>query len=151
MPVYHLLAFIELVFLPFFYYKLLSAKPIYLYGLGVLILFNFLHTLLTGDLYKFNQVAWSINALVFIILGFVYYYQLYEQSEPILVEKHPMFFINAGILVYASGSFFTYLLGWEILSKEASGIFHNAWIIQSFSNVAKNIIIAYGLWLSRQM
>lgn len=147
MPAFHLLAGVELVCIFLFYDKILYPPNTRRLWLAILVALNLFYLLLWGDLNSFNSITWSMNTVVFIVLGFAYYYQLYQQNETILIERHPLFFINAAFLIYASGSFFTYLFGWEILSGPMTDFFHNAWAIQSIATLVKNLILVYGLWL----
>ncbi len=147
MPAFHLLAVIELVCIFLFYDQILSPLHSRRHWLVLLLLLNMIYLLLWGNLYVFNPIAWSMNTVVFIFLGFAYYYQLYQKGDGIQIEKDPLFFINASFLIYASGSFFTYLFGKEILGGERTDFFHNAWIIQSIASLVKNLILVYGLWL----
>ena len=147
MHAYHILSIVELVFMYCFYSIVLNKKNFFYVGLLVLLIFNIYNTLKFNKVDEFNNVAWALNASIIIIFGLLYFYELYKKSEYIQIERFPMFYINAGFLIYASGSFFTYLFGWKILSTDAVGLFHNAWLIQSISNIIKNIVIANGVWL----
>jgi len=150
MHAYHLLALVELICLFLLYLRLLQRKENYWYVvLSLLAGFMIVDTLVNQKLNQFNNMAWGMNVSILIFFGLWYYYRLYESAEQIYIEQFPMFFINAGFLIYASGSFFTYLFGWKILSKDAIGLFHNAWLIQSIANLIKNLVIAYGLWRTR--
>jgi len=151
MHAYHFLSIVELISMYSFYVIVLNKKRnLFFFGLFSLLVFNILNTLLYHKFNEFNNLACGLNASIIIIFGLNYYHQIYNRTDNVQIEKDPMFFINAGFLIYASGSFFTYLFGWKILSQEAIGLFHNAWLIQSISNIIKNIVIAYGVWLMRQ-
>jgi len=83
-------------------------------------------------------------------MGLLYLFRLYKNDEDYTpLENRPDFIVTVGWLIYASGSLFTYLMGTEILSGKPEGFFYNAWIFQSVSNLSKNIIVSYGLWLMR--
>jgi hypothetical protein len=98
----------------------------------------------------FNSYAWALNMGVIMVMGIIYLFRLYNnENDRSPLEQRPDFLINAGWLIYASGSLFTYLLGIEILSGKAAGFFHNAWIFTCISNIFKNILITYGLWRAR--
>jgi len=85
----------------------------------------------------FNSIGWTFSVVFLLCLALRYLYKLYDDLENIQLGSHPLFIINTGFLIYFTGSLFTYIFGWEILSKEARGFFHNAWIIQSLSNIGK--------------
>ena len=151
MPLYHVLAILEFIFLFFFYRSIFNfTLPL---ALGVAIVgINIYNSLFIQCYLEFNSIAWSINTIFLMAFGLLYLYQLYRESEsslPILT-RHSLFIINSGFLLYFAGSLFTYLLGANILSKEAIGFFHNGWIIQCFANIIRNTLVGYGLWIARK-
>lgn len=149
MPAFHVLACVEIMML-FSFFSMITYKKISVRWLALLFIINAGNTLFFQSIFTFNSIAWTINMLALIILGLLYLYRLYKTDEDYApLEKRPDFIITAGFLIYASGSLFTYLMGTSILSGEPEGFFHNAWIIQSVSNISKNVIVSYGLWLMR--
>lgn len=147
MPAFHILAFWEIVML-FVYYSKLVFKKVYIAGIAILLLLN-AGSLFFQALDTFNSYAWAINIMILIIMGILYLFKLYNTEDYTPLEMRPDFIINSGWLIYASGSLFAYLMGTEILSGEPEGFFHNAWIFQCVSNLSKNIIVSYGLWLAK--
>ncbi|WP_316802947.1 hypothetical protein [Pedobacter nototheniae] len=149
MPVYHLLAFIEISMVYCFYSYLIHQRINY-WAIVVLFIFNSINSAFIQNIYIFNSVAWTLNMLLLIVMGLLYFYKLYQDDEDYTpLERRPAFIIAAAWLFYASGSLFTYLMGTEILSGKPEGFFNNAWVFQSVSNILKNIIISYGLLLTR--
>jgi hypothetical protein len=149
MPAFHLLAIVEVCFLFTFYNQVSFRSPRYATVLISLILLNLLNSIVIQGPFQFNSYAWSFNTLFLLLCGLLYLYNLYQGIENIKLERNPTFAINAGLMIYFSGSLFTYVLGWDILSGDPKGFFHNAWIIQCISNISKNIIVSYGIWLAR--
>lgn len=150
MPVYHLMALVEICFIYCFYSSLITGK-VNLWCLAVLFSINLANSLFVQQLYIFNSLAWTFNMMIIIGIGLISFYELYRDADdsPPLIGR-PVFVITSGWLIYASGSLFTYLLATEILSGEPIGFFKNAWIFQCISNILKNVIISYGFWLTRR-
>lgn len=148
MPAFHVLACVEIVMISCFYSLILFKKIFPILPL-VLVAFNCANTLFLQDVHIFNSLAWTFNVIIIILLGFTYLFKLYNSENYTPVERNPDFVINAGFLIYASGSLFTYLMGTEILSGQPEGFFYNAWIIQCVSNISKNFIVSIGLWLTK--
>jgi hypothetical protein len=149
MPAFHILACLEISML-FCFYSFLTYQRINFWGVGVLLLINVFNTLYLQPVTAFNSIAWTINMMVLIVMGLAYLFRLYKNEDDYTpLEKRPDFIITTGFLIYASGSLFTYLMGTEILSGKPEGFFNNAWIFQSVSNICKNAIVSYGLWLTR--
>lgn len=146
MPLYHLLAWIEFIFLFFFYRGLMTGLPLAI--LFLVIGFNIYDSLFLEDIHAFNSIGWSVNTFVLMIIGLVCLYQLYRDAED-YSAMHSIFIIHCGLLIYFAGSLFTYLLGWYILSQDAVGFFHNGWLIQCAANILRNFIVSYGIWSAR--
>jgi hypothetical protein len=149
LPLFHLLVVAEVTLLYSFYARIIYSSGPQVWVIAILIILSVLNTVFIEDIYQFNSLAWTISIIFLLSLGLRYLYKLYDDLENIQLNTHPLFIINTGFLIYFAGSLFTYIFASEILAQEAKGFFHNAWIIQGFSNIAKNIIISYGLWLAK--
>lgn len=150
MPAFHLLALVEINLL-YCFYSYLIFKRIYRSGIVALTAIHLANTMLIQSVLTFNSLAWTFNILFLLIMGLFYFFKVYnDESDYRPLVQRPEFVITAGWLIYASGSLFTYLMGTAILSGKPEGFFNNAWIFQCLSNIAKNIIISYGLWLTRK-
>ncbi|MGB3618953.1 MAG: hypothetical protein WBA12_12610 [Catalinimonas sp.] len=147
MSVYHLIGLAELVFFFLYYGQAMARGRAWTRWVFVLALLYISYTWLEVGLERFNALGWAGVSLLVLSLGLYYFYHLYRQDTVVAIDRHPGFFINAGLLIYAAGSFFTYLLGWRILSQPAEGFFHNAWIIQVVATLVRDIAVAYGIWL----
>lgn len=151
MPAYHLLAALEIISV-YCFYNLLVLKKIFYQGVFALFVIQLVNTVFFQDIWAFNSIAWTINMMVIIMMGLIFFYKVYkeEDGERLPLESRPDFIITCGWLMYAAGSLFTYLMGTEILSGNPEGFFKNAWVFQSVSNILKNVIIAYGFLLTRK-
>lgn len=149
MIVFHVLALVEVLVLYCFYSRIIFNKPPNVGVIIGLVLINLTNTLFNEGILDFNSTAWAIDILFLLFLGLRYMYKVYDDLEIIQLSKSPRFIINTGLMIYFSGSLFTYILGSKILSKESPDFYNNAWIIQSMANTCKNIVISYGLWLAR--
>jgi magnesium-transporting ATPase (P-type) len=150
MPAYHLLAAVEVILLYAFYAVITHSNGPRAWVIGTLVVLFILNSFFIEPIDQFNSFAWTFGIIFLLCLGLGYLYKLYDDLENIHLPSHPLFIINTGFLIYFAGSLFTYILGSKILSEEAKGFFHNGWVIQSFSNIVKNTIVGYGLWLARQ-
>ncbi len=148
--VYHFLSVIEISTLFIFYSKILDLKKILSSVCLILILtINFSNTIFFQGIQYFNSNAWAFNTIILLVLNVLYFYELISKVENIILSRTSLFIINAGLLIYFSGSFFTYILAIDILSQEAKGFFHNAWIIRSVADIVKCPILCYGLWMEK--
>ncbi|PKK37413.1 hypothetical protein BWI96_05965 [Siphonobacter sp. SORGH_AS_0500] len=145
-PFYHVLALFEFSCLFLFYAGQLqwSRWQTFLPLVSILLL-DVGFSLFLQNIFTFNSYAWSINTLILLIVSIRYLYYLYEKVEDVPLEEVEGFIINSGFLIYFAGSLFTYLLGFNILSGQATGWFGNGWLFQSVANLIKNLVISYGL------
>jgi hypothetical protein len=150
MPVYHLLAFVEIAAVYSFYCQLIYNK-IFKLGIIALLAFHLADSCFNEKIHTFNSLAWTIDMMVIILLGMLYFFKIYNNDGDLTpLEKRPDFIIMIGWLIYAAGSLFTYLMGTKILSGYAEGFFKNGWFFQTISNITKDIMVAYGFWLTRK-
>ena len=150
MPLYHLLAYMEVISVYIFYQQVADKKPSVFIITGLFLIYAG-NTFLQDIYLQFNSNTWTITVVGILFLGLSFFFRIYKQEENTSLKRMPEFVITCGWLIYASGSLFTYLMGTEILSGKPDGFFKNAWIFQCFSNIIKNIIITYGFYLSRPL
>lgn len=151
MPAYHLLAAVEIVSV-YCFYNLLVLKKVFYQGVVALLAIQVVNSVFFQDIWAFNSIAWTINMMLIIMMGLIFFYKIYKEEDggKLSLESRPDFIITCGWLMYAAGSLFTYLMGTEILSGNPEGFFKNAWVFQSFSNILKNGIISYGFLLTKK-
>jgi hypothetical protein len=150
LPFYHLLSVFEFVFLFLFFSQTLQlqrGKWLLLFGIALL---NIANTMFYQTIYEFNSYSWAGNSMILVSMGLFVLYKIYLNIEDIALNQYPLFIINSGLLIYLSGSLFTYILGSDILSQEAKDFFHNAWIIKSISDIIKSALLTVGLWVAKR-
>ncbi len=150
MQAFHLMACWEIVMFYLFYLYLLRKQQ-FRWGILILIGLCVADTIYLEHIMTFNALAWSMDMIMIISMGMLYFFRLYQKDEtPGPLTKRPDFIIIIGLLIYASGSLFPYLLANKILTGSADGFFKNAWFFQTLSNISKNIIVSYGFLLTRR-
>lgn len=147
---FHFLAIWEVVMV-FCYLDFLCRKKVNVPVVLLLIAVNVLNSAFIEPLSVFNSVAWSFNTFFLLCVGLLYYHKMYKAIDTVSIEINPHFIIVSGFMIYFSGSLFTYVLSWKILSLYPNGFFANAWMIQSCANLSKNFIVSYGLWRSKPL
>jgi len=148
MPAYHLLSFLEIATV-YSFYSMLTLKKINPWVITALFCLYAANSIFIQPVFTFNSLSWTTSMVLIVVIGMVYFYQIYKREEDTTsLGERPDFIITAAWLIYASGSLFTYLMGTDILSGNPDGFFKNAWIFQCISNILKNMIICYGFWLT---
>jgi hypothetical protein len=148
MPAFHVLALLEIMAVYIFYSQVLYQK-VFKWGIVGLVVLHIGNALLFQNIWTFNSLAWTMDMLIVIGIGLLYFFHIYnDENDYTPLLDRPDFIITVGWLLYAAGSLFTYLMGTAILSGYAEGFFKNGWFFQTISNILKDIIISYGFWLT---
>lgn len=150
LPVYHFLALSEFFFLFLFFSQALRWRNWKWLFVSFIVLLNIGNTIFLQPMYEFNSYAWAANSLVLVAMGLFVLYRIYVDIEDVSLNHYPLFIITSAVLIYLAGSLFTYILGSDILSKEAKSVFHNAWIIRSISDITKSTLLVAGLWVLKR-
>lgn len=116
--------------------------------LVLFIIYYVINSIFIEGLNQYNSLAMSIEAIIMIVLCFIYFHKLYTDEVGVFLERIPVFWVVIGILFYFSGALFSFLLSSDILSK-APDRFYNSWIFHNSVNIIKNILFAIGLWKVR--
>lgn len=147
MPLFHLFAVVNLLFLSAFYYRILRGQwrrpglALAIAGIGGLALYGVLRP---GGLGQFPSAVMTAQCGLFIGLALVYFYQLLHQPVATAIEQNPLFWVNAGVLVYFSGNLFLFMLQ-EWLSRNPPVQHVNYWAIHSVANILANLLYTVGL------
>ena len=142
LPLFHVFAVVNLVFLAWFYYRILHSRL--LRGLvllaAVLLLPSMAYWMAQGGArWQFPSQAMTWQSLLFVLLSLSYFYQLLHQSEVIAVERSPLFWVNAGVLVYFSCNLFLFMLQKQLAQ------YAGYWAIHSVVNITANLFYTIGL------
>jgi len=110
---------VEFLFFYFLFYKAIEKKffkkSILL--LSVLyIIYSLLNLVFLQGLYHFNSYSMLLGTVTIIIFVFFYFYDAFENQEPINLIKEPMFWISIGIFLFYLGDF-TFNLMFPYLQK----------------------------------
>jgi hypothetical protein len=150
MLIYHIMAPLEVMLLYSYMASAHRFQPITNGGILIFIVIgNVTNTLFFQPVNEFNSTAWTVNTLLLIGLALYSLFQLFSQVDTLELEKSPAFIVLTALLIYFSGSLFLYIVSSKVLSREAQGFFHNAWLIHSVSDIFKSVLLTYGLWLAR--
>lgn len=146
MPLFRLFDLLQVTIIVLYIYKQTNTKTVlYLGGLsigGLLI-----NNIFLEDIFTFSTNGTLYAASFTILICFHYYYWLYHQEGDFFIERQGSFWIVTGILLYFSGSFFTFLLYANYIQLEIPrGV---NWAFHNVSSVLKNIIFTIGIWVSR--
>lgn len=151
LPLLHIYTPLQFALIAWVYQLYLhKIYPRYLIPIVILIFsaYSLINSLFIQSIFTFNTYARAIENILLIILALSYFYKMLRELKVKYLEKHPMFWINSGVLIYFSGSLFIFIFSNYILPSQSLSQFF--WIIHAFLNIFINIFYAIGLWLSRE-
>lgn len=127
---------LEIIFLFFFYKRVIKSKiPQIIY---LILLLYFLLTITTLNFNFYLTRYFSIHALANIPICILFLYEIYHKEQNLLIERLPDFWFVIGLLFYFSGSMFTIVLSHEILNGPLP------WSFTHLANILKNFLFAMG-------
>ena len=105
--------------------------------------------------YKGDSVS-SVSLAVFrafsIALSMLYFHRLLVDMQVRSITKHSMFWFTSGLLVYATGTFFSSLFigyWYQSVDKVSAEVFDKYWNTGQILFVIFCLFSAYGLWVSK--
>jgi hypothetical protein len=135
------------------YFYLILEKP---YNKKIVIFLSISTTLLTlwshlgtgRDYNRLDSFALSIGSLSLISMSLLFFYQLLNNLNIKNIFTYPHFWINVGVLLYFSGSFFTFTFAEYIAFSKDSSIIQFIGI-SGILLFFHRIFLAIGLWFSK--
>lgn len=94
---------------------------------------------------QFNTDIRAIESIVLIALSLLFFYNVLKNLKVESLEREPMFWISAAILIYFSGNLITFILSNYALSS--TDMSYTLWAIHAFLNILKNLLFAVALWV----
>jgi hypothetical protein len=147
LPLFHIFAAVNLFFLSAVYYYTLHgslARQAVKIAAGLGLLLVFYNAVFIGGIWQFPSLPITGQSILFIFLALLYFYQLLHQPAVFAIEKQPLFWINAAVLIYFSGNLFLFMLqNW--LNRMQQPDYTSYWAIHSVVNIFANLLYAVGL------
>jgi len=134
----------ELLILGVFFYQLIPIKQIVL-SVTSLSFFYFIYQLVIVTPYYYYGQYFAIHSLLNISFCLYFFYHLFKKEDVIFLENSTTFWFVIGLLVYFSGSLFTYILSKQILNSALPYYF------VQIANTLKNILFGIGLWKVKKL
>ncbi|GAB3708290.1 hypothetical protein GCM10027592_43250 [Spirosoma flavus] len=92
----------------------------------------------------------SIARLFILVIVLIYLSHVLNEAVIQNIMRHNLFWISAGFLIYATGTFFVFLSGKYLFDKNTSDeTFNFYWGLQEIIYIIFCLLAAYGLWLSK--
>jgi hypothetical protein len=131
------------------YFKFREKSKLIFIGIFVYVLSYLSLFVMGGSLYTYNNLQWSISSIVFIVLAFEYFINLFV-SPLKLPEAKSMLWINTGVLFFFAFSLWLYTIGDYVLYDAEPVRKMELWAFHNFNNTIKNILFAIGIYYSKR-
>ena len=105
-------------------------------------IFKFFDVLIITGLDQVDTLAITIESIAMIIFSMLYFAQLIEKKRIKLIQ-FPMFWINAAILLYFSGSFFLFLFSTYIFSDAEQ--YYEYWSVHNAFVIIRDILFTVAM------
>jgi hypothetical protein len=139
-------ALIEFTLIAFYYrHKILkSNNRFYIFWTTGLVFF-LAYTSFSHHWFSFNGLAISVLLLSYMSLGILGFYTLIKEQKTMFIEQSSFFWANVAIFIYASGTFFLFLLA-DRLKKNDMNSLMLLWSTVFLSlNILKNGLLGIAL------
>ncbi|AXT57127.1 hypothetical protein D1815_15745 [Aquimarina sp. AD1] len=150
LPLYHFYAVIEFILIINIYRIVLSKifpKQFFII-LGITFtVFAITNTLFFQNLNTFNSNVTTLLGIIVIFLSLSYFYALLKEVKYNALETNPMFWINAGFLIYFSSNLILFFINNNMFqgSTEASYL---VWGLHAIVNIVLTIFYTIALWVN---
>ena len=98
------------------------------------------NNLIIGSIYKYDYLTQTIEFILLLFLCLLYYYQKAKISDEIFIYNTYEFWLVTALLIYCSGTFFSFFIPININEKTGDAILFE--YISRIGNILKNILIA---------
>jgi hypothetical protein len=152
LPLLNILTMAEFTLLSLIYYHLFQEELLKRFikiSIHVFIAFTFLFSTFVKGWYEFSDVPRAIESLILVIFSLMYFRKLLTDLNVFYIEREPAFWVSTAVLFYFSGTLFMYIFS-SYLALQHTDVMKQVWHIQSMLNIIFNLLLAVGMWYSRQ-
>lgn len=113
-----------------------------------LLIFAIVNLFFVQGFFKENSYTRSLVSLTTILFAFIYFWSILNNLKIDNLYRHPMFWINCGILLYAAASFVGFLFSRHLHDTQDYGPFMTFWTFKNIIGIMRNLFFAYAFWLN---
>lgn len=151
MPLLHIYTVIEFVIISWFYHllfkRIFSFSPLPLIAV-LFVIGSIINSLWIQEILSFNSYIRGIEAVLIILYALIILYVFFFQPDAKKTVDDPVFWINAGILIYFSGATTLFILSNYILPLGYQ-FNKNIWGVHALLSIIMYLSITTGLWKSK--
>ena len=140
---FNVIALFYFTFFGYFYSR--SLVPVLMIGFTLL---SALNSAFLQPLNRYNTYARGLEAILIIGLTVLCFYKMLTELSTKRLDKHPVFWINTGFLLYFAGSLFFLILSNALLDKSDRTLILTIFGLHALLMVTMHLLIGVGLWFS---
>ena len=150
LPVYHFYSILEFGLITYIYKD--ALQPLFPKRFFLFVFISFASFAILNMC--FLQSLWTFNSNVTTLLGFLviffcvsYFYALLKQTTYSPLEKKPMFWLNAGFLIYFSSNLILFYIN-NTMFTEANEVSYLVWGMHAIVNIVLTIFYTIAIWVN---
>lgn len=108
---FNIFSTVEFLYYSFIFYQILEKTPLKkMIATIVVIFFVFtcINIFFIGSFYRFNTISYRAGAVMVVVWCLLYFRQLMQSTEQIILARNPFFWISTGLLFFYLGFFFIF-------------------------------------------
>ncbi|TKC10505.1 hypothetical protein FA048_09990 [Pedobacter polaris] len=147
LPLLHIYTVVEFLFLAVYFAGINHNKTIKKYSYLIIVIFPLLclvNVLFFQSKYQFNSYVRPLEALIFICYSLLYFFNLVDTDPDQSWYSNGLNLINAGLLLYFSGSLFVFILSNVITFKLSHDAKMLIWNLHNSLVVVLYLLMAFG-------
>lgn len=154
LPVYHFYSIIEFILIVNIYkdeLKKLFPKRFFYALIIVFSSFAIVNMCYFQNLWTFNSNATTLLGFLVIFLSLSYFYALLEEVKYSALEQNPMFWLNAGFLIYFSSNLILFFINntmFEDPNAKANEVSYLLWGLHAIVNIILTIFYTISVWVN---
>lgn len=146
--VYYLFTILEFGLLTYVFAE--GIKPFLKYNFFWGVAISFLFFVLTDMIWisgisQFNSYSTAIEGLILIFFALIFFYKTLHELKIRFLEREPLFWISAGVLLYFSSSLFIFLFS-NYVNSSTTALFI-IWGIHGIFSILLNVFYSTALWV----
>jgi hypothetical protein len=143
---FNLIALFYVVFFGHFYPRSLMLSLMFAFTLLAI-----LNSLFVQPITSFNTYARALESILIIGLTLLCFYKILIELVTKRLDKHPVFWINTGFLLYFAGNLFLFVLSNALLKNPNPALSYLPWGLHALLMVWMHLLISVGLWFSPRL
>ena len=152
LPVYHFYSIVEFILIVHIYkdeLKKLFPKRFFYTIVAAFTIFSIVNMMYFQSLQTFNSNVTTLSGILVIFLALSYFYALLKEVKYSSLETNPMFWLNAGFLIYFSSNLLLFFVNNSLFQEsKAKKVSYLLWGLHTVVNIILIIFYTISVWVN---